>query len=117
MVGPFWLLPCSSLFPHPETYNGRMKRAALYARVSSDLQKKEGTIASQVIELKKQIAAVGGTLVKEYVDDGYSGASFPTDDCQKILISGSFHSGTASRRLRSTTISSPRGLLRSIRKS
>ncbi len=26
------------------------------------------------MELKKQIAAAGGVLVKEYVDDGYSGA-------------------------------------------
>jgi DNA invertase Pin-like site-specific DNA recombinase len=51
-----------------------MTRAVLYARVSSDLQKKEGTIASQVIELKKQIAAASDVLVKEYIDDGYSGA-------------------------------------------
>ena len=32
-----------------------MKRAALYARVSGDLQAKEGTIESQVLALKKQI--------------------------------------------------------------
>src|SRR5262245_38868558 len=51
-----------------------MKKAALYARVSSDLQKKERTIESQVVELKKQIAAAGDVLVKEYIDDGYSGA-------------------------------------------
>ena len=51
-----------------------MGRAALYARVSSDFQKKEGTIASQVSELKRQIAGAGCTFVEEYVDDGYSGA-------------------------------------------
>jgi DNA invertase Pin-like site-specific DNA recombinase len=45
----------------------------LYARVSTDAQQKEGTIESQVLELKRQIAAVGDVLVKEYVDDGYSG--------------------------------------------
>ena len=33
-----------------------MKRAALYARVSGDVQAKEGTIESQVLALKKQIA-------------------------------------------------------------
>lgn len=51
-----------------------MKRAALYARVSSDLQKKEGTIESQVLELRKQIIADGNVLVKEYADEGHSGA-------------------------------------------
>ena len=50
-----------------------MKRAALYARVSSDAQQKEGTIESQVVELKRQIAAAGHVLVREYIDDGYSG--------------------------------------------
>jgi len=43
-----------------------MKRAALYARVSGDLQAKEGTIESQVLALQKQIAAAGHVLVKEY---------------------------------------------------
>ena len=50
-----------------------MKRAALYARVSGDLQ---GTIESQVLALKKQIAAAGHVLVKEYVDNGFSGPRF-----------------------------------------
>jgi predicted site-specific integrase-resolvase len=36
-----------------------MTPAALYARVSSDAQKQEGTITSQVAELKRQIAAAG----------------------------------------------------------
>ncbi len=34
-----------------------MKKAVLYARVSSDLQKKEHTIESQIVELRKQVAA------------------------------------------------------------
>jgi site-specific DNA recombinase len=51
-----------------------MKRAVLYARVSTDAQQKEGTIDSQVCELKRQIAAAGDVLVKEYVDNGYSGS-------------------------------------------
>ena len=51
-----------------------MKRAVLYARVSTDAQQKEGTIASQVLELKRQIATTGDVLVKEYLDDGYSGS-------------------------------------------
>lgn len=51
-----------------------MKKAVLYARVSSDAQKKEKTIESQVEELKKQIANDGNVLVKEYIDEGYTGA-------------------------------------------
>lgn len=51
-----------------------MTKAALYARVSTDKQREEATIESQVAELKRQITAAGHTLVKEYIDDGYSGA-------------------------------------------
>jgi Resolvase, N terminal domain len=51
-----------------------IKRAALYARVSTDAQQKEGTIKSQVAELEKQITEAGHVLVKEYIDDGYSGS-------------------------------------------
>ena len=51
-----------------------MKRAVLYARVSTDAQQKERTVASQVLELKGQIAAAGPVLVRQYVDNGYSGS-------------------------------------------
>jgi site-specific DNA recombinase len=51
-----------------------MTRAVLYARVSTDAQEKEGTIKSQVFELKRQVAAAGHMLVKEYIEDGYTGS-------------------------------------------
>jgi len=50
-----------------------MTKAVLYARVSADRQRKQGTIESRVVELKRQIAAAGHMLVKEYIDDGYTG--------------------------------------------
>ena len=50
-----------------------MTKAALYARVSTDAQQKEATIESQLFELKRQIAAAGHVLVKEYIDDGITG--------------------------------------------
>jgi site-specific DNA recombinase len=50
-----------------------MTKAVLYARVSGEKQQKEGTIESQIAELKRQIAAAGHELVKEYIDDGHSG--------------------------------------------
>jgi len=37
------------------------------------MQKKEGTVESQVVELRKQILKDGNILVKEYVDEGYEG--------------------------------------------
>jgi hypothetical protein len=57
-----------------------MRKAALYARVSDDRQRKEGTIQSQVAELKRQIAAAGDALVNEYIDDGYTGAEWIAPD-------------------------------------
>ncbi|HID23441.1 MAG TPA: recombinase family protein, partial [Planctomycetaceae bacterium] len=52
-------------------------RVALYARVSSDQQAQEGTIESQVHELKARIASDGYQLEEEFcfLDDGVSGAT------------------------------------------
>jgi site-specific DNA recombinase len=52
-------------------------RVAIYARVSSDQQAEEGTIASQVEALRQRIRGDGCVLDAEmcFVDDGYSGAT------------------------------------------
>src|SRR5215468_6892853 len=50
-----------------------MTKAALYARVSTDAQQKEGTIESQLVELRRQIKVAGHVLAEEYIDDGYTG--------------------------------------------
>ena len=52
-------------------------RAAIYARVSSERQVKEHTIASQLDALKRRIAQDGLTCDPElcFVDDGYTGES------------------------------------------
>jgi site-specific DNA recombinase len=44
--------------------------------VSDPNQAKEGTIESQVLALKKQIAAANHVLVKEYIDNRFSGPRF-----------------------------------------
>src|SRR5215472_5296921 len=62
-----------------------MTKAALYARVSTDAQQKEGTIDSQVTELKRQIAGAGHVLVKQYIDDGYSGAELARPGLRQLL--------------------------------
>lgn len=53
-----------------------MKLAAIYTRVSSDRQKEDQTIESQVIALKEYAAEKGYTIPEEWCfkDDGYSGA-------------------------------------------
>src|SRR5688500_3687834 len=52
-------------------------RAAFYARVSSDHQAKQATIASQVAALRERIAADGVVLLNEHavIDEGYSGST------------------------------------------
>ena len=52
-------------------------RAAIYARVSSERQVKEHTIASQLDALERRIAQDGLTCDPElcFVDDGYTGES------------------------------------------
>ena len=49
--------------------------AAIYARVSSERQKEERTIASQTATLKQEAKTLGYTVPKEWVfeDEGYSG--------------------------------------------
>ena len=53
-----------------------MKAAAIYARVSSDRQKKEQTIKSQTAALIERTRQEGYTLPQEWIfeDEGYSGA-------------------------------------------
>ena len=53
-----------------------MKRAALYARVSTTQQEEQGTIASQVAALRERIVQDGCHLDPdhEFIDDGVSGA-------------------------------------------
>jgi site-specific DNA recombinase len=53
--------------------NEKNQLAAIYCRVSSERQEKEGTVDSQIAEVEKAISVSGDICVKRYVDDGYSG--------------------------------------------
>src|SRR5262245_66188701 len=57
--------------------NDRLTRVAIYARVSSERQVQEDTIASQVQALRARVAEEGLTLDEElcFLDDGYSGST------------------------------------------
>ncbi|MFC1945095.1 recombinase family protein, partial [Chloroflexota bacterium] len=50
-------------------------RAAIYCRVSTDLQEKQHTIQSQFEALRKYAQDKGYQVVAEYKDEGYSGAT------------------------------------------
>ena len=49
-------------------------KVAIYARVSTDRQAERGTIGSQLAALHEQVTAAGHELVREFIDDGQSGA-------------------------------------------
>jgi site-specific DNA recombinase len=48
---------------------------AIYARVSTDMQAEQGySLGAQITDCTAKAKELGGTIIKEYVDDGYSGA-------------------------------------------
>lgn len=63
-----------------------MTTAALYARVSSEKQAQENTIASQVDALKSRIIMDGFTSLEEYqfIDNGYSGSNLVRPALEKL---------------------------------
>lgn len=52
-----------------------MTKTAIYCRVSSKHQEKEKTIESQIAELKRICKENNAEIVKEYIDNGFSGES------------------------------------------
>lgn len=48
-------------------------KVAIYARVSSEEQRTNMTIETQLFSLRKYCEAMGHTIVAEYCDDGYTG--------------------------------------------
>jgi len=50
-----------------------MKKAAIYARVSTERQEEQKTIKSQIFDLREACKKDGVEIVTEYVDDGFSG--------------------------------------------
>ncbi|MGC2407800.1 MAG: recombinase family protein, partial [Candidatus Cybelea sp.] len=63
-----------------------MKTAAIYARVSSDKQKEENTIASQTAALVEFAAANDFSVPQEWIieDEGFSGASLVRPGLEKL---------------------------------
>lgn len=53
----------------------KIAHTAIYARVSSDDQRQAGTIESQVFALREICKRNNAQIVKEYIDDGWTGAT------------------------------------------
>lgn len=63
-----------------------MKRVALYCRVSTERQKKEGdSIPAQITALRKYAADHNYIIAGEYIDDGVSGTRPDRDELQRLL--------------------------------
>ncbi len=63
-----------------------MKRVALYARVSTSRQAKEGdSIPAQIDALRKYASEHNYIIAGEYVDDGVSGTREDRDELQRLL--------------------------------
>jgi len=70
-------------------------RAALYARVSSEQQAQQGTIDSQLVDLRQRIATDGLTVEEElcFIDDGYVGSTLvrpALDRLRDVAYAGGF---------------------------
>jgi len=50
-----------------------MKKAVIYARVSTERQEEQKTIKSQIFHLREACKKDGVEIANEYVDDGFSG--------------------------------------------
>jgi len=63
-----------------------MMLAAIYARVSSDRQKEDHTIGSQLVELMKHAQHEGYTVSDEWTfqDEGYSGATLDRPGLERL---------------------------------
>ncbi|CAO5174254.1 site-specific DNA recombinase [Frankia sp. AiPs1] len=63
-----------------------MTNVAIYARVSSDRQKKNETIVSQTAALRERVSQMGATLPEEWVfeDDGHSGATLTRPALERL---------------------------------
>src|SRR5258707_2891028 len=91
------------------------KPAAIYARVSSDRQKEDHTIASQTAALVEYAKTNGYVVPPEWVfqDEGYSGASLRSEEHTSELQSRQYLVcrlllGKKKRRLRLSTPSTSR---------
>ena len=67
------------------TENKEITKVALYARVSTEEQTSNFSLASQMELLRKHAADNKYDVFGEYIDDGYSGTSFERPQFQRLM--------------------------------
>ena len=65
--------------------NGKIIKVALYARVSTEEQKENFSLAAQLELLRKHVSDNKFEAYDEYVDDGYSGTSYERPQFQRLM--------------------------------
>lgn len=68
-----------------KTETDRIKKVALYARVSTEEQTENFSLAAQIELLKKHASDNGYEIFGEYIDGGYSGTSFERPEFRRLL--------------------------------
>lgn len=68
-----------------KTETAKAIKAALYARVSTEEQKENFSLASQIELLRKHASDNNYEIFSEYVDGGYSGTSFERPEFQRLM--------------------------------
>lgn len=66
--------------------NKHTKKAVLYARCSTERQKEEKTINSQIVILKEKIKEDGNVLIEQYIDEGWTGETLDRPALDKLRI-------------------------------
>jgi site-specific DNA recombinase len=63
----------------------KLVRVGLYARVSSDAQKENETMARQIVALEERIRQDGQVLTPDlrFIDDGWSGSTLVRPDWER----------------------------------
>ncbi|MDD2890868.1 MAG: recombinase family protein [bacterium] len=61
-----------------------MKKTVIYARVSTERQKEEQTIESQIAVLEEKIKQDGNILIEKYLDEGWSGETVDRPALDKL---------------------------------
>lgn len=62
-----------------------MKRAAIYARVSTEEQKKNYSVGEQIRQLKEHCERQGWEVTEEYIDSGFTGSNTNRPALRKLL--------------------------------
>jgi DNA invertase Pin-like site-specific DNA recombinase len=104
----------------PASHSQCLKRAALYARVSTEKQEREETVASQVDQLYQTAAAHGYDVApgSVFIDDGVSGTRLDRPALERLrdlVAEGAFEVVLVTAPDRLARLGKSRGSLTSIR--